>query len=174
MCSTRSNVRIPDDQWRSIEKLIPITCVDVLLWTRQEGPEPRLGLIRRLNEAGSLAWNLVGGRVLLDETIEQALRRHIVETVGPDISWSRTDFRQPVIVGEYLRSRVDGYGFDPRHHAVALAYTLECTGKVAVGGEAVEFEFFAPDALPTPAEIGFAQDAVIYRLVEHALSEAAN
>lgn len=166
-------MRIPDAQWHKIENLIPIACVDVMPWQRLPGGALRLGLIRREDEIGRLRWNLIGGRVRIDETLAEALHRHIVETLGPSFQWSRSDFRSPETVGEYLRTKDDDFGFDLRHHAIALAYTFECMGSVAVGGEAVEFELFAPDSLPQRNEIGFQQASVIYRLAECAARQAA-
>lgn len=165
-------MRIPDELWHQVEQLIPITCVDVMPWQRLPGGALRLGLILREDEVGQPRWNLIGGRVQIDETLADALRRHIIETLGADLRYSRSDFRSPEIVGEYLRTRHDGFGFDPRHHAIALAYTFQCAGDVTIGGEALDFEFFAPEALPRRSEIGFQQSEVIYRLAACAAQQA--
>lgn len=165
-------MRIPDELWHQIERLMPIACVDAMPWQKLSGGALGLGLILREDEVGQLRWNLIGGRVQIDEPLAEAVSRHMVETLGADLRYSRSDFRSPEIVGEYLRTRKYGFGFDSRHHAIALAYTFECTGYVTIGGEAVDFEFFAPESLPQRNEIGFQQADVIYRLAACAAQQA--
>jgi ADP-ribose pyrophosphatase YjhB (NUDIX family) len=161
-------VHLPAEQWQQIERSVPITCVDVLAWQVRAG-QREFALISRLDDTGrAKRWNLIGGRVRLDETLASAMERHVVETLGPDVSWTFDDFASPPAVEQYLRTPTDGVAYDPRHHAIALSYTFEVTGEFAAGGEAFEVGFFTEDALPPSSEIGFRQADVIYRLARAA------
>lgn len=160
---------LPAAQWRQIEGLVPIVCVDVLPWRVRPDGGREFVLIERVDDTGeNHRYNLVGGRVLVDETLGGALARHLTETLGPDASWTFDDVGFPPCVEQYLRTPHDGYGYDPRHHAIALSYTFEVTGELEAGGEASGLGFFAEDALPGPSAIGFQQADVIYRLAKAA------
>ncbi len=94
-------------------ELVPIACVDVLPWRRAEGCAPEVCLIERLDRPGQ--WNLVGGRIRRGEQADAAVRRHLLSTLGPRISWTRNDFSRPEVVGQHFSECTAGYGFDPRH-----------------------------------------------------------
>ncbi len=81
------------------------------------------------------------------------------------MSWARSDFSHPEVVGQYFSERTAGYGFDPRQHAVSLTCTLELEGEVDVGGEATTRRWFGVDELPGRDQIGYGQADVIYALV---------
>lgn len=154
------------EKWREIEALMPISCVDILPWRRFPDGKARVLLIRRRDQEGALRWNLTGGRIRIDETVANAVKRHIHETLGVGLHWQRQDFRYPDVIGEYLRKVTTGYGFDPRHHAIGLSYSLECDGDVVAAGDARACAYFAVDCLPDPDEIGFSQANIIYQLAE--------
>lgn len=144
-------------------ELVRIACVDVLPWRRAEGSAPEVCLIERLDRPGQ--WNLVGGRIRRDEKIGAALRRHLLSTLGHGVSWARSDFSHPEVVGQYFSERTAGYGFDPRQHAVSLTYTLELEGEVDVGGEATMHRWFDLEELPGRDQVGYDQADVLYTLI---------
>lgn len=157
---------LSETKWREVQGLVPILCVDVLPWTKSvDGGPPRGFLIRRRDERGDLGWTLVGGRVNLDETLDDAVGRHIRSTLGSDVTWAPVDTSRPCLAAQYFRTKHPGHGFDPRKHAVSLTYLVEIDGSVHVGGEAHGGEFFPLDQPPSDAEVGFSQAGVIRTLL---------
>lgn len=153
-----------------VTKLVPIACVDVLPQRRVDG-DWEFGLILRENENGGRAWNLVGGRILRNETVADAVSRHLVETLGTHVATTRTDFAEPDAVGEYLTRPDTRLSYDPRKHAIALTYLVEIRGDPQAMGEAFEFRWFRREELPTAAEVGFRQRPVINRLLKRGQSD---
>ncbi|MCH0556884.1 MULTISPECIES: DUF4916 domain-containing protein [Streptomyces] len=153
---------IPDAEYAAIRARVPIVCVDLLPVTRS--PVRKVGLIRRDTYDGGQGWCLVGGAIILDESIGEALARHLRTTLGP-----RFHFFQETLslgsVAEYFRDRRPQALHDPRKHAVALSHVAECAGVPQPTGEALDFRWFRVDALPSAREFGFGQDRVVSKLL---------
>lgn len=145
--------------------MVPIVCVDLLPW-REENNVVKLGLIRRLTPTGGSGYALVGGRVRRGEELGDAIRRHLADSLGTSIDYQPPEVEQPATIGQYFPQRRRGYPWDPRKHAVALSYTVEVSGIPKPRGEALGFEWFAPDAIPAGRDFGFGQDIVVKRLAE--------
>ena len=107
----------------------------------------------------------VGGRVDLDETLDDAVARHIRSTLGSEVTWAPVDTGRPCLAAQYFRTEHSGHGFDPRKHAVSLTYLVETKGTLHLGGEAHGGEFFPIDQPPPESEVGFAQAQVIHTLL---------
>jgi ADP-ribose pyrophosphatase YjhB (NUDIX family) len=161
---------IEPNLWKAIEESIPIPCVDILPWRRRaDNGAIEIGLIERDSEDSGRSWNLVGGRIRRNESIEAAIERHMRTTLGGDVTWDRCDYSVPDFAGEYFTSPTPGHGYDPRHHAVSFSYAVEIYGPVAASGEAYAIEFFTPDRLPPDSAIGFAQFHAIHALIRRLL-----
>lgn len=143
---------IPDDLYACIEASIPIVCVDFVLVRRADDRVVQVGLIQRTSPYG-LVWCHLGGRVKRGETIAQAIRRHLGDSlhgahidIGPD--------PQPVHTYQWFPSLIAPdddlvFGSDERKHAIGLSFVIEEAGDPRAGnGEALDFRYFAPDALP--------------------------
>jgi ADP-ribose pyrophosphatase YjhB (NUDIX family) len=163
--------RLSDDKWEEVQSLMPIACVDLLLWTRHAGAVKVL-LIERVGPDSLTGWTLVGGRIELDETVEEAAARHLAQTLGAEVQIRGMDERFPDAVWQYFRGHRDGYGFDPRKHAVAATYVAEVLGRVEIGGEAIGHRLFALESLPSRRDFAFGQGELVHRLV-HAVSRRA-
>jgi ADP-ribose pyrophosphatase YjhB (NUDIX family) len=158
-----------------LRRLSPIPCVDVLPyreWTNADGQQIReVGLIRRRvprKEGGwTEGWALVGGRVYYNESLKDAIDRHVVDTLDTTVTWDASidSHRYPTTVGEYFPSLRPGEAFDPRQHSIALSYVVDLGGPPRAVGEALEFRWFALDEIPG-ADIGFNQWTVVKRLLE--------
>ncbi len=141
--------------WELVQRSIPVPCVDIFPIRRAPDRSiSHLGLIRRVAPfAGSYAWCHVGGRMMLGEDIAQALERHSVETLGQSIRDRIGADAQPDWVMEYKRSEPTRPqdGWDPRKHAISLMFAIEYPEDTfaVVGGEGVEFRWFARDELDT-------------------------
>jgi ADP-ribose pyrophosphatase YjhB (NUDIX family) len=140
---------LPEDLWATVQASVPIPCVDVVP-VRGTGDALQVGLIRRrYADAGEPVWCHLGGRVRHGETTDEALARHVRETlvqahvdVGPDpqphhvVQWFPPDVRTG-----------DRYGRDPRKHALSLCWALPLGDHVRVrdGGEGTALHWFRHD-----------------------------
>jgi len=153
---------IPEDEYALITSRVPIACVDLLLLSCDEGP--RIGLILRETPGGSRGWCLVGGAVLINESIESAIRRHLKVTLGKAVALRADTLRFSAVI-EYFSQLRMGEFHDPRKHAIALTYSAACVGTPRPAGEALDFSWFALDQLPAGDEFGFGQDRVVNRVL---------
>jgi len=153
---------LPEPEFRRVQSLVPILCVDVLL----RGDDGRCLLIRRRDRRGGEGWNIVGGRVHKDESLAAAVGRHVRETLGPEVVLSGFDAARPDRVAAYRHAERDDGPFDPDQHAVSLNYVIGCSGQPEARGEALEFGWFAPGGLPEADEFGFNQGEVVSALLE--------
>ncbi len=158
---------LSESDYDKVRHQVAIACTDVVCYRlRDDGLQ--IGLIERrvpVADDWQLGWALVGGRVLLHETVADAIARHVRSTLGP-YSLARLDLLEvdePVAVEQYFPWRRPGYAYDPRQHSIALTYALEVPGEVTPQGEALDFRWFATDALPH--EIGFGQARALHRAV---------
>ncbi|WP_185973229.1 DUF4916 domain-containing protein [Aeromicrobium piscarium] len=132
--------------WRWAQDHLPILCVDVLPIATIDG-QRHIGLIEREHPEGTMVWCHLGGRVWRGETIAEAIRRHLNETLsGAEVHVP--DEPQPQLVMQWFPERRDGLthsGVDPRKHAVALCFVLPVAPAACVsdGGEGLKFRWFA-------------------------------
>jgi ADP-ribose pyrophosphatase YjhB (NUDIX family) len=156
---------LPAEAFDWVRRRVPLVCVDLLPWRRfEQGLE--VLLIKRRQRSERTGWALVGGRIMLDETIAEAADRHLRETLGDGVRAEPRSFDRPDEVAEYQRGPgpIGEATFDPSQHSVALNYCVEVDGEVDAGGEALDLRWYAPVALPGPDDIVFGQHALIVRL----------
>ena len=139
---------------------VPIVCVDVLPMRTGHGAD-EIGLILRDTPHQGRRWCLVGGRVFRDESLVDAVARHLWGTLGAEIRFDLHPDAQPIYVSQYFTTERDGALVDPRQHAVAMNYCIEVSGPVVAQGEAHEFRWFDRLRLPAAYEFGFGQDRVV-------------
>jgi 8-oxo-dGTP diphosphatase len=108
----------------------PAVTVDIVIVTRS--PKPRVLLIRRRNEPFAGCWALPGGFVDMDETLEAAARRELLEETGVHAK----DLVQLHTFGDP--------GRDPRGRTISVAY-------LAV----VNADKLKPHAADDAAEVGW-------------------
>lgn len=155
---------LPRPLFALVRHLLPIACVDAVPY-REIPNGIEIGLIRRYtNDRGTTGWTMVGGRVRYGERLPEALRRHLIETLGPDIRCALPDPHQPTRADEYFPHPRPGERRDRSKHAVALSYPVKIDGAVRAGGEALEFRWFSVNALPDESEIGFGQGETVRRI----------
>ena len=150
--------RVPGPLYRFVRGLVPIACVDLLPY-RQTQAGTEIGLILRHDYRSTEVWCFIGGGIHRGESVAAAADRHLHETLGADVSQAGGGLDLPVAVGEYLPVRFSDEPHDPRKHAIALTYLVELDGIPRPQGEALAFEWFAADAVPTE-RMGFGQDRV--------------
>lgn len=159
---------LPAEDYERIRAGVPIACVDVLPFRRAADGGPEVLLIRRSQRSERTGWALVGGRILIDESIAEAAERHLRETLGDSVAIAHRSWRVPDEVAEYRRGIAhedDAEGtYDPAQHSVALNYLVELSGEPEIGGEALEARWFGVGGLPERGEVVFGQHSLIARL----------
>jgi ADP-ribose pyrophosphatase YjhB (NUDIX family) len=95
------------------------------------GRVTHVGLLLRARPDGSISRAVVSGRVLLGETVRDALWRHLTKDLGPEADPQLPASPVPFTIAEYFPdSRRSGF-HDPRQHAVALCYIVPVDGDCA-------------------------------------------
>lgn len=148
---------IPEPDYRRICALVPILSVDLLPVI---GSSRSFGLIERDTYAGRRGLSLIGGAVLLDEPLPEAVARHLAATLGPD-AWLQADSLCFFGAYQYFKQARPGHLHDPRKHAVSLTYAGILHGTVSPMGEAHAFHTFDFDRPPPPEAFGFGQGSVV-------------
>lgn len=146
-----SSGHLSNAAYELVTDLVPITTVDMIPVDISEG-STRLGAIVRATgqEAGKLA--LIGGRILKNETIDSAIGRHLLTTIGNSdfnlISGNEID--RPFLVVQYKHATSSNNEFDPTKHSVAMTYLISIPEPELslVGNEASSFEWINTDRLP--------------------------
>lgn len=116
----------------------PCVTVDIILVQTHED-DPRILLIRRKNPPFEGCWALPGGFVEMDEDLETATRRELMEETG--------------LVAETLR-QFKTYGAihrDPRHRTITVVYFAlinESPGRPQSGDDASDAAWFGLFELP--------------------------
>lgn len=159
-----NNQWLPSNVWSQVQQSVPIACVDVL--AMKAGPPPHAGLIWRNIMEGKQGWCLIGGRLLRDEPLKDAITRQIREALGEAITFTLPDDPQPIYVGQYFTSQQPMGGTDPRQHAIGLTFALGISGDFRPQGEALDFRWFEISQLPAAHEFGFGQDRIVESVLE--------
>lgn len=149
---------IPEADYQFICSRVPILCVDLLPIIGQTN---KFGLIERDTYSGGRGLNLVGGGVLLDEPIPDALKRHVRATLGGSASLALETLALVGVYQYYKQAKPDQL-HDPRKNAVSVTYTGVLVGPIHPSGEAYAFHAFDLDHPPELDAFGFGQGPVVY------------
>lgn len=130
----------------------------------------RIGLLLRPQPDGAISRAIVSGRVLYNETVREALWRHLTEDLGPDAAPQLPTGTAPFTVVEYFPDP-DRSGFhDPRQHAVALCFVVPVEGECSPSQDALEFSWLTPaEALGggVASELSDGHDRLVRRALAH-------
>jgi ADP-ribose pyrophosphatase YjhB (NUDIX family) len=155
-------------EWRRIQALIPILCVDALP-IRHNDPT-KVGLILRETPHQGRRWCLLGGRVRRGESLQDALAREWHEALGLDCPMGSV--AAPIVV-EYRPDAISGRPHDPRQHSVSLTYAVAANDETsAPAGEALGFGWFDVGELDGNV-MGFGQETVVAQVMAAARFESA-
>jgi ADP-ribose pyrophosphatase YjhB (NUDIX family) len=155
---------LSDEEYKFVQDHVPIVCVDVLL--SPVGDPRRVALIRRAAPEGD-AWCLIGGRVLRNEPLADAVDRHVAVTLGPGVRVNRSTLQFGAVIEYFIEPGAEGF-YDPRKHAVSITYAASCeySGEPEALGEASEFAWFKIDQL-SEVSFGFGQGGVVARVLKN-------
>ena len=138
--------------WMSPEELamvrnqVPLVYVDAVpVRTDHDGRVTHVGMLLRQAADGSISRMVVSGRVMLNERIRDALMRHLEKDLGPMALPRIPPEPAPFTVVEYFTDpSISGF-YDPRHHAVSLAFVVPVTGECHPSQQALDLAWFTPE-----------------------------
>lgn len=160
LISPKSSYWLPEDEWRNVQKCIPIVCVDVLPFCLDNGEISEYGLILRKTPHQGDRWCLIGGRLQYKESLKEGVTREIIETLGDKVKIKLIGNESAKVI-QYMPEIGLGEYFDPRQHAIGLTYTAELSGIFVPQGEALDFKWFSIEKIHEMDGIGFGQKQII-------------
>ncbi len=138
--------------WLSPEDLelvrahVPIVYVDAVpVRVDSLGNVTEVGMLLRVASDGSISRMVVTGRVLFGERVREALMRHCEKDLGPMALPRVPANPTPFTVVEYFPNPDRSGFYDPRHHAVSLAYVVPVEGDCEPTQEALDLAWFTPE-----------------------------
>jgi ADP-ribose pyrophosphatase YjhB (NUDIX family) len=151
LTDTRTSWLSPD-QLAAVRSNVPLVYVDAVpVRVDPHGRVTQVGLLLRVAADGSLSRMLVSGRVLYGERVRDALVRHLEKDLGPMALPRIPANPAPFTIVEYFPDpEVSGF-FDPRHHAVSLAYVVPVDGECTPTQQALDLAWFSPDEAASPS-----------------------
>lgn len=127
-----------------VRRKVPLLYVDVVpVRLDGAGIVQSVGLLLRTPREGGIQRALVSGRVLYQETLREALARHIEKDLGPMAIPRLPASLAPFTVAEYFPTPSSAY-HDPRQHAVSLAYIIPVDGDCAPQQDALDLAWLTP------------------------------
>ena len=139
------NMWLTPEEIAGVRNQVPLIYVDAVpVRVDADGVVTHVGLLLRQAADGSISRMVVSGRVLLNEKIRDALMRHLEKDLGP-LAFPRIPPEpSPFTVVEYFQDpSISGY-YDPRHHAVSLAFVVPVTGECTPTQQALDLVWFTP------------------------------
>ena len=136
---------LSDDELAEIRRRLPLLYVEAVpVRTDGMGVVTEVGVLLRVNTAGSITRTLVSGRVMFGETLRSALFRHLEKDLGPMAFPQLPPSPIPFSVAEYFPLPGVAQYYDERQHAVSLAYVVPVTGTCEPRQDALELTWMTP------------------------------
>ncbi len=146
---------LSQDELRDARDRVPILYIDAVpVRVDDRGVVTQIGLLLRASAEGSIGHELVSGRVLYHERVRDALVRHIEKDLGP-LAMPRIPLSPaPFTVAEYFPTPGVTSFYDPRQHAVSLAFVIPMTGDCSPQQDALDLAWVTPDEAARLSEQG--------------------
>ena len=140
------NAWLSPEEMAMIRHQVPLVYVDAVpVRTDHAGVVTHVGMLLRQAADGSISRMVVSGRVMLNERIREALMRNLEKDLGPMALPQLPPEPAPFTVVEYFTDpSISGF-YDPRHHAVSLAYVVPVTGHCVPTQQALDLGWFTPE-----------------------------
>lgn len=154
-----ASVRTPDPNpgWLSEIALdetrarVPILYVEAVpVRVDSLGRLQQVGVLLRGSPSGEMTRTLVSGRVFHGESIREALLRNLEKDLGSTAFPQVPASIVPFTVAEYFPLPGVTPLYDPRQHAVALAYIVPVTGECNPRQDALELTWLTPEEAASP------------------------
>jgi hypothetical protein len=104
----------------------------------------------RVAPDGSISRMVVSGRILFGERVRDALVRHCEKDLGPMALPRIPASPSPFTVVEYFPDPDRSGYYDPRQHAVSLAYVVPVDGDCQPTQQALDLAWFSPAEAVSP------------------------
>ncbi len=125
-----------------------------------------VGLVRTVGLDGEESWTTVGGDVLPDETIEEAIARCVAETLGAAARAHLMLLPQVGMAGQPDLARSDDAALQTGQRDSEAAYAVEIQGRLVPRPPARRFAWFLVTAMPIREEVSVAQWALLADFLE--------
>lgn len=136
------------DELRDARDRLPILYVNLVpVRVDERSQVTRVGVLLRASQdgdVGTIAHELVSGRVLYHERLRDAVLRHIERDLGPMALPQVPIAPQPFAIAEYFPTPGVTPFHDPRQHAVALGYVVVVMGDCAPQGDSLNLAWLTP------------------------------
>jgi ADP-ribose pyrophosphatase YjhB (NUDIX family) len=155
----------------AVRERVPLVYVEAVpVRVDHLGRVTHVGLLLRARPDGTVSRAVVSGRVLLGETVREALWRHLAKDLGADAEPQLPSSPVPFTVAEYFPDpRRTGF-HDPRQHAVALCYVVPVDGECVPAQDALDFRWLTVDdalSAPVAAEMSGGHDRLVRLAAAH-------
>jgi ADP-ribose pyrophosphatase YjhB (NUDIX family) len=162
---------LAEDELSSARERLPIVYIDAVpVRTDERGQVALIGLLLRAMPDGSISRAVVSGRVLYGERVRDALLRHLEKDLGGMALPRVPTSPQPFTVVEYFPDpEVTGF-YDPRQHAVSLAFVVPLDGDCAPSQDALDLVWVTPEEASSPqfqAEMSGGQGRLVRMALAH-------
>lgn len=151
---------------------LPIPYIDVVpVRTDVDGEVVQVGLLLRASGSGRIVRTIVSGRVLVHETLREAIARHVEKDLGPMALPRIPTSPVPFTVAEYFPTPGQSLFTDPRQHAISLAYLVPVDGEAAPQEDALELNWYDVSELLESGvldELEGGHDIIVRRALAHA------
>lgn len=154
-----------------LRRRLPIPYVDIVpVRTDTDGSISEVGLLLRASGTGRIVRAIVSGRVLVHETLREAIARHVEKDLGPMALPRIPVAPQPFTVAEYFPTPGQSLFTDPRQHAISLAYIVPVDGETAPQEDALDLAWCSvPELLDSGMldEMEGGHDIIVRRALAH-------
>ena len=142
---------LSDDDMEVARSRLPIVYVDAVpVRVDAAGNVTQVGMLLRVAPDGSISRMVVSGRILFGERVRDALVRHCEKDLGPMALPRIPASPSPFTVVEYFPDPDRSGYYDPRQHAVSLAYVVPVDGDCQPTQQALDLAWFSPAEAVSP------------------------
>ena len=156
---------LDDRELEVVRGRVPMVYVEAVPVRLDEvGQVTHVGLLLRAMADSTISRAIVSGRVLWGETVRQALQRHLDKDLGPSAFPRLPAAPAPFTVVEYMPDPTRTGYYDPRQHAVSLAYLVAVEGECEPSQEALDFVWISSEeaaSAAVSAEMTGGQDRIV-------------
>lgn len=145
------NAWLSPEEIELVRAQVPIIYVDAVpVRVDSAGNVTQVGLLLRVAADGSISRMVVSGRVLFGERVRDALVRHLEKDLGKFALPQIPAAPAPFTVVEYFPDRARSGFYDPRQHAISLAFVVPVDGECEPTQQALDLAWFTPAEAVSP------------------------
>jgi ADP-ribose pyrophosphatase YjhB (NUDIX family) len=142
---TRTAWLSPEDL-ETVRSQVPLVYVDAIpVRVDAYGQVTEIGLLLRVMADGTISRAIISGRVMYGERIREALLRNLEKDLGPVALPRLPPEPTPFTVVEYFPDPTTSGFYDPRHHAVSLAFVVPVDGDCQPSQDSLDLAWLTPE-----------------------------